>query len=557
MQIRQFALLTLLTLILLYLIPLQSFSSESKDEKLYQKAMSVYKGLKASPTRKGNGSKWEPLAEGFYNIYRTYPNSPRADDALFMAAKVYEQIGIKFGSKEALEKSISLSKELVEIYLKSHFADDAQLRIARAVEKRDKEKAYLEYEAILKKFPEGDMVEIAQKKLIELKRYKPPPATSGSLAEVLQIRHWSAENYTRVVIDVEEERPFTHQLLRPVPSEGIPPRLYVDIGRARIDPRFDIPNLESGFLEKIKVGQNTPDTVRVVLYIESFKTYRVFPIYEPFRIVMDIYGDKASQEPQAKNGVKKDRGGREKEDLSKLRGALGLKVRTVVIDPGHGGHDPGAIGPTGLREKDVTLKIAKSLKKWLEKEGYTTGITRTVLTREDDRFIPLEERTAIAKKHGADLFISIHCNAHRKNGVYGVETYFLSFTDDPEAIQIAARENVTTTKRISDLKDIIKNYLLNSKIDESSRLARYVQGSVVDHLGTNYTNINNKGVKKAPFIVLIGADIPSVLVEASYISNPREEQRLRDSRYIDKLAEGILSGIKSYVTGVETASASN
>jgi len=540
-------------------MPLKSFSLESKDEKLYQKAMSVYRDLKASPTKKGDGPKWEPLAEGFYSIYRTYPNSPRADDALFMAAKVYEQVGIKFGSKEALEKSIALSRELVEIYPKSRFADDAQLRIAGIIEERDKGRAYLEYEAILKKFPEGDMAEVAQKKLIELKRYKPPPTTSDTLAQVLQIRHWSAENYTRVVIDVEEERPFTHHLLKPVPSEGIPPRLYVDIGGARIDPRFDIPNLESGFLKNMKVGQNTPDTVRVVLYIESFKTYRVFPIYEPFRIVMDIYGDKVSQEPQARNGtaIKKDPSGREKEDLSKLRGALGLKVRTVVIDPGHGGHDPGAIGSTGLREKDVTLKIAKSLKKLLQKEGHTIGITRTVLTREDDRFILLEERTGIAKKHGADLFISIHCNAHRRSGVHGVETYFLSFTEDPEAIQVAARENVTTTKRISDLKDIIQSYLLNSKIDESSRLARYVQGSVVDHLGTTYTHINNKGVKKAPFIVLIGADIPSVLVETSYISNPREEQRLRDSHYMDKLAEGILSGIKSYVTEIGTASASN
>ncbi len=193
----------------------------------------------------------------------------------------------------------------------------------------------------------------------------------------------------------------------------------------------------------------------------------------------------------------------------------------------------------------------------LQKEGYTIGITRTILTREDDRFIPLEERTAIAKKHGADLFISIHCNANRKKDTYGIETYFLNFTGDPEAIQVAARENVTTTKRISDLKDIIKNYLLNSKIDESSRLAQYVQGSVIDQLETNYTHINNNVVKKAPFIVLIGADIPSILVETSYISNPREEKRLRNSRYIDKIAEGILSGIKSYVTEVETASTSN
>jgi N-acetylmuramoyl-L-alanine amidase len=228
----------------------------------------------------------------------------------------------------------------------------------------------------------------------------------------------------------------------------------------------------------------------------------------------------------------------------------------VVIDPGHGGHDPGAIGPTGLKEKDVTLAIAKALKNKIEQVGGDFGISRVILTREDDRFIPLEERTGIAKREHADLFISIHCNAAKDSDAHGIETYILSFTNDPEALAVAARENVSTTKGISDLRDIIKKYLLNSKIDESKRLAAYVQTSVTTNLARKYQTAVDKGVKKAPFIVLIGADIPSILVETSFITNPREEEKLRDPKYINEIADGILRGVKSYSTEVETASVS-
>jgi N-acetylmuramoyl-L-alanine amidase len=225
-----------------------------------------------------------------------------------------------------------------------------------------------------------------------------------------------------------------------------------------------------------------------------------------------------------------------------------------VIDPGHGGHDAGALGPTGLKEKDVNLKIAKALKSNIEQDGQNIGITRVILTRNDDRFIPLEERTAIAKKLNADLFVSIHCNAAKNKNAYGIETYILSFTKDPDALAVAARENATTTRGLSDLKDIIQKYILSSKIEESKRLASHVQTSVVSNISNNYRPVNNKGVKKAPFIVLIGADIPSILVESSFITNPREEKRLRSQSYVNEIADGIYSGLKRYSTEVETAS---
>jgi N-acetylmuramoyl-L-alanine amidase len=194
------------------------------------------------------------------------------------------------------------------------------------------------------------------------------------------------------------------------------------------------------------------------------------------------------------------------------------------------------------------------LKSKIEQNGNKIGITRVFLTRDDDRFIPLEERTAIAKKLNADLFVSIHCNAARNKNAYGIETYILSFTKDPDALAVAARENATTTRGLSDLKDIIQKYILSTKIEESKRLANHVQTSVVSNVSNDYKPVNNKGVKKAPFIVLIGADIPSILVESSFISNPREEKRLRSKGYVNDIAEGIYSGIKTYSTEVETAS---
>jgi N-acetylmuramoyl-L-alanine amidase len=571
-SIRTFALTLLGVLFLVF--PLPSPADEGKDEELFQESLSLYKNLLTDPTKINNYEIWYTIAQAFYSIYRTYPDSPKAPNSLFLSGKMYEEMGIRFNSRENLEKSIELSRELVRAFPDSNLADDAQIRVARTLEGWDKSKAYSEYEKVLRKFPEGDMTYAARKKLEELASHKPAEnqiteedATEsktqnnpGGLARVNQIRHWSTEDSTRVVIYLDREMPFESHLLKPNPTEEIPPRLYVDIKGTTVSRNLEMEPIEKGLLEEIRFARNTLDTVRVVLYIRSFKNYKVFPLYDPFRIVMDIYGD----DMEENNAVVKQKDYEEDErlaglpkldgkDISTLRGALGLKVRTVVIDPGHGGHDPGAIGPTGLKEKDVTLAVAKTLSRKLERFGKDFGISRVVLTREDDRFIPLEERTAIAKKERADLFISIHCNAAKNSNAHGIETYILSFTNDPQALAVAARENVTTTKGISDLKDIIKRYILNSKIDESKRLATHVQSSVTTNIAEKYA-VKDKGVKKAPFIVLIGADVPSILVETSFITNPREEERLRSEKYINEIADGILAGVKRYSTEVETAS---
>jgi N-acetylmuramoyl-L-alanine amidase len=565
-----------LTLILIAALSLifcpQSLTAQGKDEKLFQEALNLYKNLQSNPEKISNYEIWDTIGRAFYSIYRTYPNSPKAPTSLFLSGKMYEEMGIRFNSRENLEKSIELSRELVRIFPNSTLADDAQIRVARILEGWDKSRAYLEYEKLIKDFPKGDMVNAARKKLTELAAYKPTENqviedkvesktqnNPNGLAYINEVGHWSTDTYTRVVINVDKETLFEPHFLKAGMVEGAPTRLYVDIKGATVDRNLEMPPIEKGLLEDIRFARNTLDTVRVVLYIKSFKNYKVFSLHNPFRIVVDIYGKEKNNIASKPRGSEEDRtlAGLPKlegKDISTLRGALGLKVRTVVIDPGHGGHDPGAIGPTGLKEKDVTLAISKALKNKIEQIGRGFGISHVILTREDDRFIPLEERTAIAKKANADLFISIHCNAAKDSYAQGIETYILSFTSDSEALAVAARENVTTTKGISDLKNIIKTYLLSSKIDESKRLATHVQTAVTTSIAKKYRSVNDKGVKKAPFIVLIGADVPSILVEASFITNPREEEKLRSEEYINEIADGILRGIKLYSTEVETAS---
>jgi N-acetylmuramoyl-L-alanine amidase len=231
---------------------------------------------------------------------------------------------------------------------------------------------------------------------------------------------------------------------------------------------------------------------------------------------------------------------------------LGLKIEKIVIDPGHGGHDTGTIGPSGLKEKDLVLDVALKLKTLLEEK--LGG--EVILTREDDTFIPLETRTAIANQHQADLFISIHANSSRNKKVRGVETFFLNFATSSDVEEIAARENATSQKTIFELEDLIKKIALKEKMDESKEFAQAVQKAMMGNLLKTLPQERNRGVKQAPFIVLIGANMPSILTEVSFMSNPSDEKLLKTSNFRQKIAEALLAGINNYqqtLSGLKTA----
>jgi N-acetylmuramoyl-L-alanine amidase len=238
--------------------------------------------------------------------------------------------------------------------------------------------------------------------------------------------------------------------------------------------------------------------------------------------------------------------------LSLIR-TLGLKIGRIVIDPGHGGYDNGTVGPSGLEEKELVLDVAFRLKKLVEEK--LNG--EVVMTRTDDTFIPLEERTAIANQSQADLFISIHANSSPNRRVSGVETFFLNFATSADVEETAARENASSQKTIFELQDLVQKIALKEKVDESREFAQTIQKAMTTQVQKARASAKDRGVKQAPFIVLIGANMPSILSEISFVSNPSDEKLLKSAGFRQKIAEALCHGIEDYtrnLSGVKTAS---
>ncbi|MBV9888089.1 MAG: N-acetylmuramoyl-L-alanine amidase, partial [Acidobacteria bacterium] len=234
---------------------------------------------------------------------------------------------------------------------------------------------------------------------------------------------------------------------------------------------------------------------------------------------------------------------------STLTRALGLKIGRIVIDAGHGGHDTGTIGPTGLMEKDLCLDVALRLGKIIQQRLPGADV---VYTRSDDTFIPLEERTHIANEAKADLFISIHANSSHDHGARGIETYYLNLKGSPDAMEVASRENATASESIHDLDDIVKRIARSEKIDESREFASDIQDSLSKRIQKQYKPVKDRGVRKAPFVVLIGADMPSILTEISFLSNPSDEQLLKKPEHRQRVAEGLYQGVASYLQSLNS-----
>jgi N-acetylmuramoyl-L-alanine amidase len=234
-----------------------------------------------------------------------------------------------------------------------------------------------------------------------------------------------------------------------------------------------------------------------------------------------------------------------------LTRALGLKINRIVIDAGHGGHDTGTIGPHGLMEKDLCLDVALKLGKEIEEKLPGADV---IYTRKDDTFIPLEQRTAIANEAKADLFISVHANSSHDQAARGIETYYLNFATSAESMEVASRENALAQESLHDLQDIIKKIARNEKVEESKELANDIQDSLTHRLQLVNQNERNRGVKKAPFVVLIGANMPSVLSEISFISNPSDEKLLRKTDQRQRVADGLYRGIASYLESLNSLS---
>jgi N-acetylmuramoyl-L-alanine amidase len=376
------------------------------------------------------------------------------------------------------------------------------------------------------------------------------PRQDDPRAEIVNLRNYTHPNFTRVVLDIGKLREYTFGELRD------PGRIYVDVLQAKLNPilQGQAYPVKADYVSQIRTAQKTTSTVRLVIDVDfsRIQSYRVYNLFDPFRLVVDIY-PYVPQTPAVKTARRGETAPppvKRKVDPNdpnfngtSMARQLGLGVRTVVIDPGHGGPRPGTIGRSGLQEKEVNLAVALALRTLLRDKA---GID-AVLTRESDVDVGLDDRTVIANQKRADLFVSIHANAHRDRKRGGVETFFLNISPDPSVIELAAAENATSTKNIGEMKTILQKIVQNSKIQESRDLAEAVQKNLCRALSRDLPGIKNLGVKGGPFWVLIGGEMPSVLVEISHLSNAKEEARLKTKNYRNLAAQGIYDGIMEYV----------
>jgi N-acetylmuramoyl-L-alanine amidase len=539
--------------------------SSNPAAKLLHRARECSKRLYQSSSKKKYRHNWERCIERYEKVYKTFPNTDEAAIALFTAGELWTNLSRYSSRSSDLDRAVVLYRGLVKRYKNHKLADDAQYRLGEIFYryKKDTKQAYIEFLKVEIKFPNGDARAKASRKLIELEsilgkrrvsteKIKRKKSDLKQLILVKDIRHWSTPTYTRVVIDLENPTKYKGHLLKRDPDLKKPRRLYVDLLNTRITKDIETSiSIKDELLRRARAAQYNRNTVRVVLDIDNMEGYKIFALYDPFRIVIDVQGEQRKVEPEKKVIVKEPPKKRApKDDTQKeisLAKQLGLGVKRIIIDAGHGGRDPGAIGKHGLREKDIVLKLARILAEKVKEELKC----QSLLTRESDVFVPLEKRTAIANMKKADLFISLHVNAHKYRKVQGLETYFLNIALDEDSMNLAARENATSTKNISDLQMILNELMLNTKINESSRLAEFVHRGIMREARKRYKSVKNRGVRQAPFYVLIGAEMPAILVEIGYITNSIENRRLKSRNYLNGIASGIVRGIKLYINDME------
>jgi N-acetylmuramoyl-L-alanine amidase len=508
----------------------------------------------------------------FESIVRRFPTSGYADNALWQAASLADAAYQRLRRVEDRDKAVKLYRWLVQEYPKSSFVKQANSKIA-TLTKGSTPAAVMAPPALLPAASPGMLPAApAVAALVPVSAPVAPPSDPpAERATLTAIQRTVLPDSVRVTLELDREVTYREERL------AGPSRVFFDLRNVQLTPALldKVLTYNSDVVNKIRVGRHPDNTVRVVLDLADVSKYSVFTLYSPFRLVIDAERAVArtvatpttvapvAVEPAAVDLREAPIAPPTPETLPakeapapvalptapsanvaggfSMARQLGLSVSRIVIDPGHGGHDPGTIAK-GLSEASLTLDVALRLEKLLQKEP---GV-EVVLTRRTDVYIPLEERTAIANRHNADLFLSIHANSSRNVSAKGIETYFLSFASSPEAEAIAARENATSEREMHQLPDLIKAISLNNKLDESRDLANMVQDSLIATLRKSNRDVRSRGVKKAPFVVLIGAAMPSVLAEISFITNKQELQLVKTSAYKEKIAQALHAAVLRY-----------
>lgn len=510
------AVLTAGTLVLIGHLAVPAQASAQTARTLYERAVARENSVRG--TRSPQAEELRRVAQAFENVVRRYPTSGYCDNALWQAAGV-----------------------MVTAYEISGSATD-----------RERAEEYLDW--LANEYPHSSLVRQVGDRRRALRAAAQPAApaarapssaattTAGGVALLRSITRSPLPQGDRITIELSREVPFRGERL------ADPDRIFFDLASSDLgDAVVDESTIPGRLVQGVRLGRHDDHVTRVVLELAGGPRYSVFPLYDPFRLVIDVESDALPVEdlpvrrvptpppPTPVAPAATSNGG------YSLARQLGLGVSRIVIDAGHGGHDPGAQA-NGIVEADLVLDIARRVEKVLRERPNV----QIVLTRSSNEFIPLEERTAIANREGADLFLSIHANASRRTATRGIETYVLNFATNPEAEAVAARENASSSQTMGTLPALLNAIALHNKKDESRELATILQTNLVRRMRAADPGVKDLGVKQAPFVVLIGAQMPSVLAEISFITNRADAALLKKDAFRDDIAQAIADAVITY-----------
>lgn len=592
----------------------------------YDRTLARERALRAS-RRKAPLSQLRAVVTDYESIARRWPRSGYADNALWNGANVAYDAHISYGARQDRDNSMVLLKWLVREYPSSSLTRDAQTRmrkISAAAPKTTKAETATRRAKAEPPAPPPAATELAKANIRtaeaeptapddvtvdEEPEASPAPAPTSKPVPAVPVRERTATKVVvrdirrvvlpevvRVTIELDGEVAYHEESLEN------PARLFFDLSGTSLAPAVDegVHSFTDGdIVREIRIGTHPGGVTRVVVDTRDVARHSLFTLYNPYRLVLDMYRTPAvltqrqapaaipaqkaptsaapsAPAPPAPATARADTPAAADKPLPataagpnvttapaapesnssgsySLARQLGLGVSRIVIDPGHGGHDPGSLGD-GIREAELVLDVALRLEKLLEQEA---GVD-VVMTRRTDEFIELEDRTRIANKQNADLFLSIHANSSRKRTAQGIETFVLNFANTTEAEEVAARENAIAKGSMRQLPDIVKAITLNNKADESRDLAEIVQSNLVTRLRRTEGDLPDRGIKQAPLVVLIGASMPSVLAEIGFVSTPAEGARLKTSKYRQEVAEALRDAVVRYQRSLKgtTATAS-
>ena len=666
----RFILDVLFIAIALSLCPVPSALADTKSEARdqFERAVKMRTMLEGYLPRDRALADYKQTIAAYHKVYVLSAQAEEVTPSLIAEAELYREMGRQFDAKY-FQTAIDTYNFLLKQYPGSRYRGEALFAIAQIQEadQNNANAAEATYKDFLKRYPKNDKANDARAALKEIAAArevpkdvpKAVPASAGTASAVAipavplakeelpqqgpvvepresdtripgvtGIQTFNADDHSRIVVALEDTIKYDAAHLH------APDRIYFDLHRAKLGPKLQKSlEFQTGLLKSVRVAQNRPDVVRVVLDASGAKDCTAVLIGSPYRLVIDLHAEpgtvaagsgasasvtpppvnpsvpapakggpaeivsvtvdgaplatststsapptpvktavvqpekpavtsaakpifgKASSNTTSNNASASLKPPSEpqptRDGQRSLTRTLGLKISRIVIDPGHGGHDTGTIGPKGLMEKDLCLDVALRLGHEIEQKLPGAEV---IYTRKDDTFIPLEQRTAIANEAKADLFISIHANSSHDHDARGIETYYLNFATSQESMEVATRENAYSEESLHDLQNLIQKIARNEKIEESKELASDIQDSLTRRLQLVSQNERDRGVKKAPFIVLIGANMPSVLSEISFVSNPSDERLLRKTDQRQRIADGLYRGIATYLESLGSLS---